>query len=327
MSKIRLLLNISIILLIFISLNANEINNEKMDQDNNNKKTKTEWTTQALIKYTLKHHGKDNYFICDPLNYISEEEKEVIYYRLETIYTKLNITTVFFILDKISLEGLNITNLEKEENDEFEDDEIVYKKTKTQISNNSSNITSNDTLIKTEEERQREFKFYIAEVKTKLFNRKIFAGKESKSLVGIFTVEDLGKYLYVGRDYSDMINKEEIKYLLEGKEYFMEKKNLYVAVDNLFSNFLYRYSPSNLDKFNKFMGFMGEMLGLGAIIFSYYLMNRKKEEQQHQRNSNNNNNKNGKKEEIKEEKKGDKKKEIIEEKKDDNKNNEKEKQD
>ena len=324
MSKINLLLNISIILLIFISSNANEINNEKNDRDNNNNKVKTEWTTQALIKYTLKHHGKDNYFICDPLNYISEEEKEVIYYRLETIYTKLNITTVFFILDKISLDGLNITNLEKEENDEFEDDEIVYKKNNTQNNNNSS---TNDTLIKTEEERQREFKFYIAEVKKKLFNRKIFAGKESKSLVGIFTVEDLGKYLYVGRDYSDMVNQEEIKYLLEGKEYFMEKKNLYVAVDNLFSNFLYRYSPSNLDKFNKFMGFIGEMLGLGAIIFSYYLMNRKKEEQQPQRNPNNNNNKNEKKEEKKEEKKDDKKNEIKEEKKDDNKNNEKEKQD
>ena len=325
MARLGLLLNISIIFLIFISLNAQEINTEKND-DNNNQKTTNKWTTQALVKYTLKHHGKDNYFICDPLHYISEEEKEVIYYRLETIYTKLNITTVFFILDKISLDGLNITVLEKEEIDEFEDDEIVYKKNTTQNNNDTSNITINGTLVKTEEERQREFKFYIAEVKKKLFNRKIFAGKESKSLVGIFTVEDLGKYLYVGRDYSDMINQEEIKYLLEGKEYLMEKKNLYIAVDNLFSNFLYRYSPSNLDKFNKFMGFMGEMLGLGAIIFSYYLMNRKKEEQQPQRNPNNNK-KNEKKEEIKEEKKDDKKNEIKEEKKDDNKNNEKEKQD
>ena len=67
MARLSLLLNISIIFLIFILLNAQEINTEKND-DNNNQKTTNKWTTQALVKYTLKHHGKDNYFICDPLN-------------------------------------------------------------------------------------------------------------------------------------------------------------------------------------------------------------------------------------------------------------------
>ena len=273
-----------------------------------------------MIKYTLKNHGKDNYFICDPLNYISSEEKEVIYYRLEDMYNKLNITTVFFVLDKIDLEGLNITKeLDKDEFDE-EDDEFVNNKNSTLEVDNSTNIT-NKTMVKTEEERELEFKTYIAEVRKKLFNRKIFAQKESKCLIGIYTVDDLGKYLYVGKDYREMVNKEEIKYLLEGKEYLIGQKNLYFAVDNLFSNFLYRYSPSKLDKFNKFMGFMGEVLGIGAIIFSYYLMNKKKEEQNNpnQRNQNNN-----KKEEKKEEKKEDKK---DDNKKDDSKDNDKPKKD
>ena len=134
-------------------------------------------------------------------------------------------------------------------------------------------------------------------------------------------MDDLGKYLYVGKDYRDMVNKEEIKYLLEGKEYLIGQKNVYFAVDNLFSNFLYRYSPSKLDKFNKFMGFMGEVLGIGAIFFSYYLMNRKKEEQNNpnQRNQNNN-----KKEEKTEEKKEDKKDDS---KKEESINNEKPKKD
>ena len=306
MSKLSLLVNISLILLLIISINTQEEKNNDNDNDSN-KKVPTEWTYQNLIKYTLKHHGKDKYFICDPLNYISEEEKEVIYYRLETMYNKLNITTVFFILDKISLEGLNISLLSNQF-DEDEEDEIASKNNKDQNDNNSTNITINGTLVKTEEERQREFKIYIYEVKKKLFNRKIFADKESKSLVGIFTVDDLGKYLCVGRDYKDMINQEEINYLLEGKEYLMEKKNLYIAVDNLFSNFLYRHSPSRMDKFNKFMGFLGEMLGIGAIIFSYYLMNRKKDESRSTQNTNN------------------KKEEKKEEKKDENKNNEKEKE-
>ena len=282
------------------------------------KKSNIRWTTEALIKYTLKNHGKDNYFICDPLNYISSEEKEVIYYRLEDMYKKLNITTVFFVLDKIDLEGLNITKeLDKDEFDE-EDDEFFNNKNSTLEVDNSTNIT-NKTMVKTEEERELEFKTYIAEVRKKLFNRKIFAQKESKCLIGIYTVDDLGKYLYVGKDYREMVNKEEIKYLLEGKEYLIEQRNLYFAVDNLFSNFLYRYSPSKLDKFNKFMGFMGEVLGIGAIIFSYYLMNKKKEEQNNPNQRNNN-----KKEEKKEEKKEDKK---DDNKKDDSKDNEKPKKD
>jgi len=310
-----LLQKLFIFLLLSPFLNCQETKDVKDE-----KKSNIRWTTEALIKYTLKNHGKDNYFICDPLNYISSEEKEVIYYRLEDMYNKLNITTVFFVLDKIDLEGLNITKeLDKDEFDD-EDDEFDTKKNSTLEVDNSTNITKK-TLAKTEEERELEFKTYIAEVRKKLFNRKIFAQKESKCFIGIYTVDDLGKYLYVGKDYRDMVNKEEIKYLLEGKEYLIGQKNLYFAVDNLFSNFLYRYSPSKLDKFNKFMGFMGEVLGIGAIIFSYYLMNKKKEEQNNQNQRNQNNNK---KEEKKEEKKEDKK---DDNKKDDSKDNEKPKKD
>ena len=310
-----LLQKLFIFLLLSPFLNCQETKDVKDE-----KKSNIRWTTEALIKYTLKNHGKDNYFICDPLNYISSEEKEVIYYRLEDMYNKLNITTVFFVLDKIDLEGLNITKeLDKDEFDD-EDDEFDTKKNSTLEVDNSTNIT-NKTLAKTEEERELEFKTYIAEVRKKLFNRKIFAQKESKCFIGIYTVDDLGKYLYIGKDYRDMVNKEEIKYLLEGKEYLIGQKNLYFAVDNLFSNFLYRYSPSKLDKFNKFMGFMGEVLGIGAIIFSYYLMNKKKEEQNNQNQRNQNNNK---KEEKKEEKKEDKK---DDNKKDDSKDNEKPKKD
>lgn len=307
--------------LLFFSLISLFNNQETNTEDNSNeKKSSTIWTTKELLKYTLKNHGKDNYFICDPLNYISSEEKEVIYYRLDDIYKKLNITVVFFVLDKISLEGLNITEYnDKDEFEEDEDDEIVYKSNKTLDKNNFTNGTNiNNSLVKTPQQTEREFQIYIAEVKKKLFNRKIFAEKESKSLVGIFTVEDLGKYLYVGRDNRDMITKEEIDYLLQGKDHLIQQKNLYIAVDNLFSNFLYRYAPSKMDKFNKFMGFMGELLGIGAIIFSYYLMNKKKEEQPPQGNQNNN---------KKEEKKEDKNEEKKEEKKDNNKSNEKEKQD
>ena len=307
--------------LLFFSLISLINNQETNTEDNSNeKKSSTIWTTKELLKYTLKNHGKDNYFICDPLNYISSEEKEVIYYRLDDIYKKLNITVVFFVLDKISLEGLNITEYnDKDEFEEDEDDEIVYKSNKTLDKNNFTNGTNiNNSLVKTPQQTEREFQIYIAEVKKKLFNRKIFAEKESKSLVGIFTVDDLGKYLYVGRDNRDMITKEEIDYLLQGKDHLIQQKNLYIAVDNLFSNFLYRYAPSKMDKFNKFMGFMGELLGIGAIIFSYYLMNKKKEEQPPQGNQNNN---------KKEEKKEDKNEEKKEEKKDNNKSNEKEKQD
>ena len=307
--------------LLFFSLISLINNQETNTEDNSNeKKSSTIWTTKELLKYTLKNHGKDNYFICDPLNYISSEEKEVIYYRLDDIYKKLNITVVFFVLDKISLEGLNITEYnDKDEFEEDEDDEIVYKSNKTLDKNNFTNGTNiNNSLVKTPQQTEREFQIYIAEVKKKLFNRKIFAEKESKSLVGIFTVDDLGKYLYVGRDNRDMITKEEIDYLLQGKDHLIQQKNLYIAVDNLFSNFLYRYAPSKMDKFNKFMGFMGELLGIGAIIFSYYLMNKKKEEQPPQGNQNNN---------KKEEKKDDKNEEKKEEKKDNNISNEKEKQD
>ena len=116
-------------------------------------------------------------------------------------------------------------------------------------------------------EYHQEFQIYISEVKKKLFNRKIFSDRESKCLIGIYTVEEIGKYLYVGKDNRDLVNEEEIRTLLEGKEYLIEQGNLYFAVDNLFSNFVYRFAPGKIDKFNKFMGVMGELLGIGAIIF------------------------------------------------------------
>ena len=278
-------------------------------ETNKEKKENKKWTTEALLKYTLKNHGDDKYFICDPLGYISEEEKEVIYYRLEAIYNKLNITSIFFVLDKISMEGLNITSLDND--DEFEDDDIVVDTNKSKNDTaKKANITINGTLIKSEEERKREFQIYISEVKKKLFNRKIFSDRESKCLIGIYTVDDLGKYIYVGKDNRDMINENEINTLLEGKEYLIKEGNLYFAVDNLFSNFLYRFAPGKLDQFNKFMGVMGELLGIGAIIVSYYLMNRKRDEQpiepsidnQHQNNKKDEEKKDDKKEENKEEK-------------------------
>lgn len=276
-------------------------------ETNKEKKENKKWTTEALLKYTLKNHGDDKYFICDPLGYISEEEKEVIYYRLEAIYNKLNITSIFFVLDKISMEGLNITSLDND--DEFEDDDIVVDTNKSKNDTaKKANITINGTLIKSEEERKREFQIYISEVKKKLFNRKIFSDRESKCLIGIYTVDDLGKYIYVGKDNRDMINENEINTLLEGKEYLIKEGNLYFAVDNLFSNFLYRFAPGKLDQFNKFMGVMGELLGIGAIIVSYYLMNRKRDEQpiettrdnQHQNNKKDEEKKDDKKEENKE---------------------------
>ena len=200
------------------------------------------------------------------------------------------------------MEGLNITSFDND--DEFEDDDIVIDNNKNKNDTaKSANITKNGTVIKSEEEKKREFQIYISEVKKKLFNRKIFSDRESKCLIGIYTVEDLGKYLYVGKDNRDMINENEIKTLLEGKEYLIENRNLYFAVDNLFSNFLYRFAPGKLDQFNKFMGVMGEMLGIGAIIFSYYLMNRKREDQPVEQNNNNQNQNNKKTEEKKEDKK------------------------
>ena len=161
--------------LLFFSLISLFNNQETNTEDNSNeKKSSTIWTTKELLKYTLKNHGKDNYFICDPLNYISSEEKEVIYYRLDDIYKKLNITVVFFVLDKISLEGLNITEYnDKDEFEEDEDDEIVYKSNKTLDKNNFTNGTNiNNSLVKTPQQTEREFQIYIAEVKKKLFNRK-----------------------------------------------------------------------------------------------------------------------------------------------------------
>ena len=276
-------------------------------ETNKEKKENKKWTTEALLKYTLKNHGDDKYFICDPLGYISEEEKEVIYYRLEAIYNKLNITSIFFVLDKISMEGLNITSLDND--DEFEDDDIVVDTNKSKNDTaKKANITINGTLIKSEEERKREFQIYISEVKKKLFNRKIFSDRESKCLIGIYTVDDLGKYIYVGKDNRDMINENEINTLLEGKEYLIKEGNLYFAVDNLFSNFLYRFAPGKLDQFNKFMGVMGELLGIGAIIVSYYLMNRKREEPPIETTRDNQHQNNKKDEEKKEENKEEKNK-------------------
>ena len=251
---------------------------------------KTEWTVEDLVKYTIEEHGKENYFISDPYVYILEEEKEVIYYRLESLYTKMNLTSIFFVVNKISTNGLNLT-FEDEEDD---DDEIVK--------GNSTNI-NDTTKNKTEEDKVYILKTFIAEVRKKLFNRKIFEDKESKSLIGIITVEDLGKYVYVGKDFEKENNNEEINELLDRIDLLIEKGDLYTAVDNFFNNLNYRHQPSLMDKFNKFMGGLGELIGIAAIFISYSLMNRNNGQREQPTQQQNGNKKENKKNENKKEEK------------------------
>ena len=59
-------------LIFFISL----ISIISTQETNNEKKSNIKWTSEALLKYTLKHHGKEKYFICDPLGIYLKKKKK-----------------------------------------------------------------------------------------------------------------------------------------------------------------------------------------------------------------------------------------------------------
>ena len=85
---------LSLIFLALFQLTESSTEEEEIEIKRINK---TEWTVEDLVEYTIKEHGKENYFVSDPYVYILEEEKEVIYYRLESLYKKMNLTSIFLL--------------------------------------------------------------------------------------------------------------------------------------------------------------------------------------------------------------------------------------
>lgn len=64
--------------------------------------TKTIWTIKSLSKYTIDEYAKKPFLLSDPINYINESQRKVIYIRLKDIYSKLNVSVFFFVVNKIS---------------------------------------------------------------------------------------------------------------------------------------------------------------------------------------------------------------------------------
>ena len=83
-------MNIFLFLILLISTKSTNYSNFK------------QWSTEDLKTYTIKNYKNSLFYIVDPNNFIEEDEKEVLYYRLKDFYNKLNINAIIIVINQIS---------------------------------------------------------------------------------------------------------------------------------------------------------------------------------------------------------------------------------
>jgi hypothetical protein len=215
-----------------------------------------QWTTEDLQKYTIKNYKNSYYYIVDPNNYIEEDEKEVLYYRLKDFYNKLNFNAIIIVINKIS-ESEKI-DIDKDEN--F-DDEFTYENNKGNSSLNNSNQIENTNNIKN-----------FLNKYNKLTLKENIISNDMNYFQCIFTINDIGMYCYTGKNVSKILLENEIENLLTYKDLLIKKNKTYEAIDQILVNFLYAHAKTSSDKFYAFIGTVSEFFVI-IVVIGFYIYN------------------------------------------------------
>ena len=263
---------------------------------------KIEWDYSSVAKYIEKHFKNEKYFICDPNNYITEDEKEVITYRLVDILNKMYFNPIILVLNKIEKNNLKLNNTD----DDYDDDEFSIQDLNSSFKLNNSNRNSNKT-------QNNYLKNFIYFLNKKIFNEKILSNIEDDNniLILFYTVEEVGLYLFRGKNVSKIITDNETDDLLIYRDQSIKKKKIYPAIDDVLINILYHHAKSTSDKIYTAIGNASEII-VFILIAGYYIYNWSKDNQnpisqnnnanQHTNNQDNNENNKNKSDNKKEKK-------------------------
>ena len=250
---------------------------------------KIEWDYSSVAKYIEKHFKNEKYFICDPNNYITEDEKEVITYRLIDILNNMYFYPIILILNKIEKNDLKLNDT----NDDYDDDEFNIQDLNSKLKN------SNENINKTQNTYLKNFIYFLNK---KLFNGKMLSNidDDNNVLILFYTIEDVGLYLFRGKNVSKTITNNETDDLLIYREQLIKKKKIYSAIDDVLVNILYHHAKSTSDKIYTAIGNASEII-VFILIAGYYIYNWSKDNQnqisqnnntiQNEHNQDNNNNK------------------------------------
>ena len=261
----KILLNLFLILFNFISSNYSNFQ---------------QWSTEDLKKYTIKNYKNSLFYIVDPNNFIEEDEKEVLYYRLKDFYNKLNINAIIIVINKIS-------ENEKIQNEKDFDDEFSYENN----NNNNSNINYNNQTIETTNNIKNFLKKY-----NKLTLKENIISNDMNYFQCIFTINDIGMFCYTGKNVTKILLENEIENLLTYKDLLIKKNKIYEAIDQILVNFLYAHAKTTSDKFYAFIGSISEFFVIFIVIAFYIYSSNQNNKNENQNSNNNNNNKKEKKE-------------------------------
>ena len=261
---------------------------------------KNEWDYSSVANYIEKNFKNEKYFICDPNNYITEDEKEVITYRLIDILNKMYFYPIILILNKIEKNDLKLNDT----NDDYDDDEFNIQDLNSKLKN------SNENINKTQNTYLKNFIYFLNK---KLFNGKMLSNidDDNNVLILFYTIEDVGLYLFRGKNVSKTITDNETDDLLIYREQSIKKKKVYPAVDDVLVNILYHHAKSTSDKIYTAIGNASEII-VFILIAGYYIYNWSKDNQnpisqnnnanQHTNNQDNNENNKNKSDNKKEKK-------------------------
>ena len=261
---------------------------------------KIEWDYSSVANYIEKNFKNEKYFICDPNNYITEDEKEVITYRLIDILNKMYFYPIILILNKIEKNDLKLNDT----NDDYDDDEFNIQDLNSKLKN------SNENINKTQNTYLKNFIYFLNK---KLFNGKMLSNidDDNNVLILFYTIEDVGLYLFRGKNVSKTITDNETDDLLIYREQSIKKKKVYPAVDDVLVNILYHHAKSTSDKIYSAIGNISEII-VFILIAGYYIYNWSKDNQnpisqnnnanQHTNNQDNNENNKNKSDNKKEKK-------------------------
>ena len=261
---------------------------------------KIEWDYSSVANYIEKNFKNEKYFICDPNNYITEDEKEVITYRLIDILNKMYFYPIILILNKIEKNDLKLNDT----NDDYDDDEFNIQDLNSKLKN------SNENINKTQNTYLKNFIYFLNK---KLFNGKMLSNidDDNNVLILFYTIEDVGLYLFRGKNVSKTITDNETDDLLIYREQLIKKKKIYSAIDDVLVNILYHHAKSTSDKIYSAIGNISEII-VFILIAGYYIYNWSKDNQnpisqnnnanQHTNNQDNNENNKNKSDNKKEKK-------------------------
>ena len=256
-------MNIFLFLILLISTKSTNYSNFK------------QWSTEDLKTYTIKNYKNSLFYIVDPNNFIEEDEKEVLYYRLKDFYNKLNINAIIIVINQIS---------EKEKiKDENFDDEFSYEN-----NNNNNNTNFNNQTLEITNNIKNFLKKY-----NKLTLKENIISNDMNYFQCIFTINDIGMFCYTGKNVTKILLENEIENLLTYKDLLIKKNKIYEAIDQILVNFLYAHAKTTSDKFYAFIGTISEFFVI-FIVIAFYIYSSNKNNDNNNINNNNNLNNNKK---------------------------------